>query len=130
MRSFFLGFLFFIPFLAAEVIEVSEETFNQVVLQSEKPVVVDFYATWCGPCRRFAPTYEEVAKQYSSKITFVKYNVGERGDRRIFNAHELKVVPSVFFYKEGKLVSRENGTITEETFYRHFKEDFGITSCN
>ena len=58
--------------------EISSKTWDAEVLNSDKPVVVDFYATWCGPCKAIAPILEEMEKEYGNKFKFVKFNAGDK----------------------------------------------------
>jgi thioredoxin 1 len=83
--------------MANNIIEVTDMNFDQEVLQSDKPVVVDFWAPWCGPCRMLAPIFEQLAQQYGDKIKFVKVNVDENPTSAIrFN---IRGIPTVMIFK-------------------------------
>jgi thioredoxin 1 len=86
---------------------VTDSSFDQDVLQADKPVLVDFWAAWCGPCRMVAPVLEEIAAEYSDKLKVVKMDVDENGN----TAAELGIssIPTLILYKAGKPVERVVG---------------------
>lgn len=91
------------------VIEIhSKEQFEQEIQNSSVPVVVDFYATWCGPCRRIAPLYDELAQTFEGKVKFLKVNVDEMRD--IVDQYNIKAMPTfLFFDRNGNLNERMIG---------------------
>jgi len=84
------------------VIEVTDQTFADKVVKSDKLVLVDFWATWCGPCLALGPTLEGLADEYAGKISVAKLNVDE--NREVAAGHKITSIPTVLFYKNGKLV--------------------------
>ena len=86
-----------------KVIHVNETDFDQTVLQSKLPVVVDFWAPWCRPCLMVAPVLEELAKEYSGKITIAKVDVDQ--NPRIASRYGIMSIPSMFIFKDGKPIS-------------------------
>lgn len=82
--------------------EINDSIFNNEVIESDIPVVVDFWAPWCGPCRMVAPVMEELDKQYSTKIKFVKVNVDE--NPVISNQFRIASIPTIMVFKSGKVV--------------------------
>ena len=93
--------------MGAATVAVTDATFDREVRQSDLPVVVDFWAEWCGPCRQIGPALEELAVEYAGRVKIVKVNVDENPDC----AAELGVrsIPSLFLFKDGKVVSNEVG---------------------
>jgi thioredoxin 1 len=82
--------------------EFSDANFNKEVLESELPVVVDFSATWCGPCHRLTPIIEELAKDYAGKVKVGKVDIDQ--NQETAGAYDIMNVPTVLFFKGGKRV--------------------------
>lgn len=83
-------------------IEITQSNFKSSVLESDKPVVVDFWATWCGPCKRLGPILDEVAEEYGDKITVGKVNVDEQ--RGLGAMFQVMSIPTVMIFKDGTKV--------------------------
>ncbi len=84
-------------------VEVNDSNFDQMVLQSKTPVLVDFWAAWCGPCRMVAPLVEELAGEYEGKVTMVKLNVDE--NPQIASQYGIMSIPTLLIFKDGAPVS-------------------------
>jgi thioredoxin 1 len=82
----------------------SAEEFDSVVLKADKPVLVDFYADWCGPCRMLAPTIEKLAKQYEGRVVVCKVNVDHLG--QVAGRYGIQGIPAVLIFDKGKEVQR------------------------
>lgn len=78
-------------------------------IQSGKPVVIDFWATWCGPCIKLGPVVEELAAKYEGKAMIGKFNVDEDGD--LPTEFSIRNIPTVLFFKDGKVVERSVGLV-------------------
>lgn len=91
----------------------SKDEFNEIIKNEQKPVVVDFWATWCSPCRMLAPILDEFAEENSEKVRVLKVDV----DNNEALAYELKIrnIPTLMFYKNGELVEKTVGLTSKET---------------
>ncbi len=86
---------------------VTDDTFEQEVLKSDVPVVVDFWAEWCGPCKMIGPALEELAEQYQGKIKIAKVNVDENPASPAMMG--VRGIPTLFMFKDGEVVSHKIG---------------------
>jgi thioredoxin 1 len=96
---------------AAADITGSDE-FKSRVLQSDKPAVVDFHATWCGPCKALAPTLEKLAKDYAGKIAFYRVDIDKA--TQLAEQYKISAVPTLMFFKDGKLLQQTVGLQDEQ----------------
>ena len=93
--------------------EITDSSFEQEVLKSDKPVLVDFWAPWCGPCRALAPTIDALAEENSDKASFVKVNVDE--NPKTATSYGIRGIPTLLLFSEGKEVERLIGLTNKET---------------
>lgn len=96
---------------------VTDQTFDQEVLQATSPVVVDFWAVWCGPCRMIAPMVEELSVQYEGKVQFVKLNVDENPETSM--KYGIRSIPTLLVFKNGKPVDQVVGAVPKKELQRH-----------
>jgi thioredoxin 1 len=88
-------------------VDIEEGTFNESVLQSKLPVLVDFWAPWCGPCRMVEPVVEELAQDYDGQVGFVRVNVDN--SPRIASQYGIMSIPTLILFKDGQPVSHVVG---------------------
>lgn len=91
---------------------IKEAEFDAQVLQSKLPVVVDFYAPWCGPCRKLSPMLDEMAGPLADKIKFVKINLDEAP--QLAQRYKIEAVPTLMFFQDGKVIDTVVGLPSEE----------------
>jgi thioredoxin 1 len=93
------------------VFEVSDATFDQEVLKSEQPVLVDFWAVWCGPCKAIAPIVDGLAAAFAGKLKVAKVNVDENGATP--SRYGIRGIPSLLFFKGGNVVDQVVGYVPQ-----------------
>ena len=93
------------------ITEVTNESFDVEVIQSEIPVLVDFWAPWCGPCRTLAPVLETIAENFQGKLKVVKVNVDN--NERISGDFAIRSIPTLMIFKHGKQIAIQAGAVPE-----------------
>lgn len=97
----------------AGVTEVNDSSFEQEVLQSQQPVLVDFWAAWCGPCKALAPIVDEVARDFSGQLKVMKMDVDRNSATPV--RYGIRGIPALLLFKDGKLADQIVGYVPKET---------------
>ncbi|MEL6352132.1 MAG: thioredoxin [Cyanobacteria bacterium J06627_28] len=93
--------------------QVTDSTFKQEVLESEAPVLVDFWAPWCGPCRMVAPVVDEISEQYDGQVKVVKVNTDENPS--VASQYGIRSIPTLMIFKGGQRVDMVVGAVPKTT---------------
>ena len=95
-------------------LEITDATFDEVVLKSDKPVVVDFWAAWCGPCRMVCPIIDEVSSEYDVKVVVGKVDVD--ANQEFAAKYGVRNIPTVLVFKDGEIVNRQVGVSPKKVY--------------
>ena len=91
------------------VIDITDEKFQEVILDSDKPAIVDFWAEWCGPCRMVSPIVKELSEEYGDKIVVAKMDVDSNPNTAI--KFGIRNIPTILFFKNGEVVDKQVGAV-------------------
>jgi len=94
-------------------IAVNDSNFDEIVIKSDKPAMVDFWAEWCGPCRMIAPYVEQMVEEFKDKALIVKVNVDNCPD--IASKFGIRNIPTILFIKDGKVVDKQVGAVAKSS---------------
>jgi len=99
----------------SEIIELNETNFEEEVKKSDIPVMIDFWAAWCGPCRMIAPSVEEASRTYNGKLKVGKVDVDN--NQRIASEFAIMSIPAVLFFKNGQVVDQVIGAVPKKALF-------------
>ena len=102
-------------------VNVTDDNFDQEVLKSSKPIVVDFWAEWCGPCKQIAPTLEEISDEMSDKVTIAKLNIDSEVNSG--TKYGIRGIPTMLLFKDGELKATKVGATTKSNIVTWIKEN-------
>ncbi|WP_297971089.1 thioredoxin, partial [uncultured Capnocytophaga sp.] len=95
-------------------LQITDASFDEVVLKSDKPVLVDFWATWCGPCRMLGPVIEELATEYEGRVVVGKVDVDN--NQEFAAKYGVRNIPTVLLFKDGEVVGRQVGVAPKKIY--------------
>lgn len=109
--------------MAGNALEFTDSNFETEVLQSDVPVLVDFWAPWCGPCKLLTPTIEELANDFAGKVKVGKVNTDENPQTSM--SHQISAIPTVVLFKNGQPVERFVGVTPKDKFVAAIEKHLG-----
>jgi thioredoxin 1 len=114
--------------MTGEPLQITDDAFEKVVMQSELPVIVDFWAPWCNPCKMIAPTLEKLAKEQEGKLIVAKVNTDENAEW--MNKFGVQGIPTLLFVSGGKVVHRQVGALPERMLREVVTQFMDVISQN
>ena len=111
--------------MGANITDVTDANFEQEVLQSSTPVLVDFWAGWCGPCKALAPVVDEVAQQFTGKLKVMKMDVDRNASTPM--RYGIRGIPALLFFKDGKVAEQIVGFVPKDTIEKSVTKVLGDT---
>jgi thioredoxin 1 len=111
--------------MTQQVGEVNDDNFDRAVLQSDRPVLVDFWAEWCGPCRALAPTVEAVATDWADRARVVKLNVDQ--SPLMTERYGVRAIPTLILFKDGEEIARLLGAVSKTEIARKIDHHIGAS---
>ncbi len=106
-----------------DIVVLQDATFDKEVLKSDVPVLVDFWAVWCGPCKAIAPTVDELAKQYKGKVKIAKLDVDEH--QQVPQQYGIRSIPTLLVFKGGRVVDTIVGAVPKSKLEESLKKAIG-----
>lgn len=100
--------------------ELTSKNFKKEVLEAKWPVMVDFWASWCGPCNTIAPIVSEIAKEFKDKLKIFKVNIEK--EEELANEHSIMSIPAFLFFKNGKIIEQISGAMPKEKLIKLIKK--------
>ena len=113
--------------MMSNIVEVSEETYEQEVLKTDIPVLIDFSAEWCGPCKMLAPIFDSLSNKYNGNVKFIKLDIDS--NRTISSKLGIMGVPTIILFKNGKAMSIEQGTEIVDFIMKHLDKKQVFIHC-
>jgi len=103
------------------IVHLNDQNFDKEVMKSDLPVLVDFFAEWCGPCKKLSVVFDEVSKAYDGKVKFAKINIEEGQDTA--NKFGVMSVPTLIFFREGNISAQKSGFLTKEQLVKEINNN-------
>jgi len=105
------------------VLELTKENFEKEVKGSDKPVIIDAFASWCGPCQQMKPIFENISEEFKKQYKFISLNIDDERDLAI--KYGVTSIPTFIFIKDSKVIGKENGYMSHDSFVEKIKKHLG-----
>ena len=102
--------------MSEAIINLNQDNFDGTISSTTQPIIVDFWAPWCGPCRTIAPILEEIAKEKAGAITVTKVNVDD--SQQLAQKYNVRAIPTILFFKDGELKDQAVGLVAKDELIR------------
>jgi thioredoxin len=112
--------------MGTDAIELTVDNFTDKVLESELPVVVDFWAEWCGPCKAIAPMLDELADEYDGQVKVGKVDID--ANTNLANEHRIQAIPTLIFFHKGHVLRRLSGSVSRSQLEEMFEQLVEVAS--
>ncbi len=109
--------------MSEKMLEITDQNFDSVVMNSDTPVLVDFWAPWCGPCKMLTPIIEEIAEEYEGKVVFGKLNVDD--NPQAASKYGIVSIPTILFVRNGKVIDQHVGLLAKDPMKKKIDEFIG-----
>ena len=113
--------------MSEKIIHITDDTFEQEVLQSQTPVLVDYWAEWCGPCKMIAPALDHIASEYAGRLKVAKLNIDESPE--VANAFGVRSIPTLLVFREGRVVDAQIGAVPQSSIARMIESHLDPTAA-
>ena len=111
--------------MAEHIVHISDESFEEEVLQSERPVLIDYWAEWCGPCKMIAPVLDEIATEYSDRLKVVKLNIDDNPQTP--PKYGIRGIPTLMVFKNGQVEATKVGAVSKAQLTAFLDDSLRVT---
>ncbi len=109
--------------MSKNIVHVSDQSFEQEVINSDVPVLIDYWAEWCGPCKMIAPIIEEIAAEYGEKIKIAKFNIDENPETP--PKYNIRGIPTLMLFKDGNVEATKVGAVSKSQLAEFIESNIG-----
>ncbi|MGB3402083.1 MAG: thioredoxin [Microcoleaceae cyanobacterium] len=114
---------------SVKYITLTEQNFDAEVLDSDSPVLVDFWAPWCGPCRVMNPIVQDLAMEFENIVKVAKLDIDEEKNEQLANDYHIEAVPAFLFFKNGQVIHRLSGVFSKEKLTDEIRQVFQLETA-
>ncbi len=108
------------PLFNGQPVEITNANFENLVQKSELPIVLDFWASWCGPCQNFAPVFSQAARELEPNFRFGKVNTEQQ--QQLANQFQIRSIPTLMLFQQGTIIAQQSGSLPKTQFYQWLQQ--------